>query len=91
MMDHITWAFEQPIRGGKKLTLLALAYKADSSGRCNISQKAISELTGQSRTSVSKQATALERDGYIERFLRHSEDGGRLADGYELLVKGDVL
>lgn len=86
------WAFKQPIQGtGKKITLLALADFADLNGFCFPSQKTISTMTGQSKSSVHKHLEALEQGGYIRREARFRDNGSQTTDGIYLLAPPEAL
>jgi len=78
----MTWAFDQqPGGAGLKVTLLALANRADDyTGRTIVGQRRLAHETSQCERTVRSHVAALERRGYLRRQRRHRDDGTRTSD-----------
>ena len=74
------WAWEQPVKGGLKLVLLALAERSDIFGVTYIGQATAAAMTGLSPRAVSENMAKLEQDGIIARFRRARGNGSRTSD-----------
>ncbi|QBQ56200.1 helix-turn-helix domain-containing protein [Nitrosococcus wardiae] len=61
----ISWAWEQPLKPGEKLVLLAIADHADGEGTCWPGYEGVAEKCGMSRRAVIKHIKSLEAEGYI--------------------------
>jgi hypothetical protein len=85
-MEAMTWAWEQPLNGTRKLALLALADWCDEAHECWHSTGRIAERCGISRSRVFATLASLEADGYIERESRERTDGSRTSNRYVLPV-----
>jgi hypothetical protein len=83
-MEAMSWAWGQPLRGTKKLVLLALADWANGHGESWHSTGAVAERAGVGRTQVFAALRELEAEGYIGREARERENGSRTTSCYRL-------
>lgn len=73
----MTWAWEQPLKLGPKLVLIALADHSDGSGVCWPGHDLIAEKCGMSRSTVVEHIKLLEAEGLVraERTRSGSRSG----------------
>lgn len=75
MLDFVPVRFDlyRAIRPAMRWTLQCLVGFADKTGRCFPSVRKLAEVTGISKSSVSRHLSRLERDGIL---TRHRKPGG---------------
>ncbi len=75
----MTWAWEQDLKPGAKLVLVALADHSDNDGVCWPGQAHIAEKCGLSRQTVSQQLDQLEAAGLLhsETIREHGKVAGK--------------
>lgn len=61
----MTWAWEQPVKPGPKLVLVALADHSDGAGVCWPGHELIANKCGLSRQTVLEHIATLEESGYL--------------------------
>jgi hypothetical protein len=61
----MTWAWDQPVKPGPKLVLVALADHSDGAGVCWPGHDLIANKCGLSRQTVLEHIATLEKDGYL--------------------------
>jgi DNA-binding Lrp family transcriptional regulator len=77
------WAWEQPIKGSKKLVLLCLADYTDENFECWPSSRRLAERCGLTRSAVRDNLRQLEAEGYIHRIERFV-DGRQTSNTFKL-------
>lgn len=85
-ISALNWAFEQDLPHAEKSVLVALAHRADKNGYCYPGQKALSEMTGASESTVRRAIKSLDETGYLSREDRRRKNGSRTSTGYHLPV-----
>lgn len=85
------WAWAQPVRGNRKLVLLALADHADDAARCWPKQTTVAALCGLDEKTVINHLKVLEAGRLISRTSRKRRDGAPTSDLYVLNVPRDFV
>jgi DNA-binding MarR family transcriptional regulator len=85
-LKAMVWAWQSPVKGNTKLTLLALADHSDDDGNCWPGLKGLAEKCGISRASVIEHINRLEKLGLIAKQKRHDENGYRRSNIYVLNI-----
>lgn len=84
----VAWALEQKVGDGKrKLILIAIADYADNRGECFPSQSTLGAIAECSVDTVQRHLKRLEADGFLIRHRRHTTNGNRTSDRYELKLE----
>lgn len=84
-LKALTWAFDQALDPGSKLTLLALADFADDKGRSFPSMRTLAEKTSLSVRTVRDRLRKLEDLGYLKTAPQERRDGSQTSNEYILL------
>ncbi len=82
--EAMKWAKEQKLTGTAKVTLLALAWYANTKGEAWPSQQTLADHTGLGVRTIRRAMAALEALGAIKRRVRSKGAAGRSSDHVEL-------
>ncbi|MBF0311477.1 MAG: conserved phage C-terminal domain-containing protein [Magnetococcales bacterium] len=80
------WAWQQPVKSGLKLVLLALADYANAQDACWPAIETLAHKCGMGRTTVLRHLEQLEESGCLRRHPRWSAPGMRGTDFYVLQI-----
>lgn len=83
-IEALSWAWQQPLKPGPKLVLLALADHADHKGICWPGQEGLAEKTGMNRSTVIENIRKLVELDLVEVEKRADEQGRRTSNRYIL-------
>ena len=87
----MSWAWDQPIRPGLKIVLLALADHADNDGKCWPGVSGVAKKCGLSCRQVVRATGELEEFGLIRAERRAGNGDGRKSNVYVLNVQSDNM
>jgi predicted ArsR family transcriptional regulator len=80
-----TWAEQQPLKGRKRMVLLAIARAVDETGACrSVTQEALAASCACTARQVRRLVGELAAERYVAHRRRGRRGGGRAADLYVL-------
>jgi DNA-binding transcriptional MocR family regulator len=85
-VEATAWAWEQDVKGTKKLVLLALADHADAEHEAWPALSRLETRVGVGRSSVQDAIRALESEGFLERTARTRANGSRTSTLFRLAI-----